>query len=296
MPEVNPIETTVAGLLAQLPSEDSRRAYRSDWARYTAWLASEGVEVPSARPRHVAAHVAALQAQGKAKSTISRALSVIREIYGGLVRDELIDTNPAREVKNPKMDATPKTPWLHEAAMVQLLNLPAKTWRERRDRLCVQLLFGLGWRRSEVARLKIEDFGPAFVTVSGKLKGNKPLTVGVPEWLQTGIVEWCGFANINKGPILPRSNTNPSAISGDIIYQIMMSATAQAGVEQVSPHAIRRTNITLGGERGVDLKSRQLAVGHSSQATTERYDRARETSKNAPGQIFADMIKSKKEN
>jgi len=54
-------------------------------------------------------------------------------------------------------------------------------------------------------------------------------------------------------------------------------ATAQ------TPHAYRRTNITLGGERGVSLKMRQLAVGHGSSAVTERYDHARKAATNAPG-------------
>lgn len=287
------IEMSFTGLLAQLASEESRRAYQSDWTRYSAWLVAEKVEIAAARPRHVAAHIARLQAEGKAKSTISRALSVIREVYGALVRDELVETNPAREVKSPKMDATPKTPWLKEDAMSKLLNLPADSWRERRDRLCIQLLFGLGWRRSEIARMEFGDFGESFSTVTGRLKGGKELTVGVPEWLQASISEWCSFASITDGPLLLRSPEKRSAISGDIIYQIMKESTQRAGVPQVSPHAMRRSNITLGGERGVDLKQRQLAVGHSSQATTERYDKAREAAQNAPGQVFANMFKTK---
>lgn len=292
----DPIAVAFEGLIADLGSPDSQRAYRSDWARYTTWLTGENVEVAAARPRHVSAHIASLRDPNRkpkpmAKSTITRALSVIREVYGVLVRDEIIETNPAREIKNYKVNAAPKTPYLIEDQMTKLLNLPAEKWQERRDRMCIQLLFGLGLRRSEVARMRVEDFGENLHTVTGRLKGGKSYTVGVPAWIQESLTEWLTYAKITNGPILPRSVSNPNEISGDIVYQIVTSATELAGVEIVSPHALRRSNITILGEKGVSLKERQLAVGHASSATTERYDRAREAAKNAPGQMFADMIK-----
>jgi len=79
-------------------------------------------------------------------------------------------------------------------------------------------------------------------------------------------------------------------VSGDMVYTIVRDAAERVELK-APPHAFRRANITLGGERGVSLKARQLAVGHSSQATTERYDKARDAAKNAPGQVFADMLK-----
>jgi len=60
---------------------------------------------------------------------------------------------------------------------------------------------------------------------------------------------------------------------------------------KINPHGLRRTNITLAGERGVSARVRQLAVGHTSLMTTERYDMARDASRNAPGQVFEDLVK-----
>jgi len=282
------VQLSFEGLLEQLASPLSKRAYAADWARYTAWLETEKVAVIDVKPRHVVAHIGHLRAKGYSKATIGRALSVIREVYAALVRDEIIETNPAREVKNIKMGAEPRAPVLSEEQMTKLLNLPRSNWTEERAHVCMCLLFGLGWRRSEIAALKLEDFRDG--TVTGVIKGSKPLTVGVPEWVQEAIDDWCALAGITEGALLPRSETNHEAVSGDMVYTIVRDAAERVELK-APPHAFRRANITLGGERGVSLKARQLAVGHSSQATTERYDKARDAAKNAPGQVFADMLK-----
>lgn len=296
--EQDPVAVALAGLLDDLPSADSRRAYEADWARYVLWLGLEGVSVTEARPRHVSGHIAHLRSKNMAKSTLSRALSVIREVYGALVRDEVIETNPAREVKQPKMDVDPKTPHLsNEEHVEKLLNVivdEGDMWKSRRNRLCVQLLLGLGWRRREVAALTVEMLDLEAATARGRFKGGKFYVTGVPEWLVDSIREWLSYAGIDAGAVLPRASDNPRPISGDIVYQIVKEACAKAGVPQVSPHGLRRTSITVEGEHGISLKERQLAVGHASQATTERYDRARDASKNAPGQVFASMIKKEK--
>jgi site-specific recombinase XerD len=281
------VESSFERLLLNLGSDKSRRSYKIDWDRYCRWLEERKINVVAARPRHVEEHILSLQEKGCERSTCGRALSVIRAVYSILVRDEMLETNPAREVKNPKFDSTPNTPHLNEEQVRQLLSLPNETWKERREHLVLCLLFGLGWRRSEIARMQVEDFVDG--TVTGIVKGDKPLTVGVPAWLLEKIESWCVFANIEAGPLLPRAPQDKKGVSDDMVYLIVKDAAKKAGLK-ITPHGLRRTNITIGGELGVTLKERQLSVGHSSQSTTERYDKARDAAKNAPGQVFADIV------
>lgn len=288
------IKDVVANLIEELPSPGSRRAYEADWVRFTAWLKTEGVDVLDVKPRHISSHLNVLRQQGKKKSTLGRALSVLREMYAALVRDELMESNPAREVKNVRMSADPKTPVLTEDEVRRLMAATDDTWTGRRDRLCLLFLFGLGLRRAEVARLHVHDLSNH--TATAIVKGGKELTVGLPAWLTDEIDAWRTFAGITEGALLPRSERNRSAVSGDIVYSIVKSAAQRAGLplDKVTPHALRRTYITLGGERGIPLKARQLSVGHVSQATTERYDKARDAAKTAPGQVFEDLIRREK--
>lgn len=290
---VSVLEEVVRAAIADLGSPESRRSYESVWEAYLGWLAAQPLEVTKVRPRHVTAYIAQLKSartgKTQAKSSRGRALSVLRTIYSKIVCDELMATNPAREVKGPKSDSTPKTPWIDdEADIASLMNVPASTWTERRDRLIVRMTFGLGWRRSEVARIGIDDIDGD--TISAIVKGGKALTVGLPDFLAEDIFEWRQFAGIDAGPLFPRGLDDRRPCNGAIVYRVVRQMCAKAGITVVPPHALRRTNITLGGKRGVSLKERQLSVGHSSSSTTERYDKARNAAANKVGNAFSDLV------
>lgn len=290
LPRLSSVEQSLETLLSSLPSAGSQRVYAGAWERFEAWLGSEQIAVLAARPRDVTAYLAKLRSEKKAKSTIGHGLSVIREAYSAFVRDELIAINPAREVKAPKMSSNPRTPWLNEEQVrAVFFALRGDSWKERRARMCAVLLFGIGWRRSEVARMRLEDFNYTDQTVTGIIKGAKRITVGVPPWVLSEIKMWARFARIPKGALLPRSEEDPAAISGDVLYNIVRASTASAG-HRVSPHAFRRTFITITGKRGYSLRKRQLAVGHESQQTTEGYDLATEATDSAPGEVLADLV------
>lgn len=136
--------------------------------------------------------------------------------------------------------------------------------------------------------MRAEDFQGGKVT--GIVKGRKLATAGVPEWLQQEIRDWKTFAGIDTGPLLPRGPEVHEHISGDTVYNIVVTAAEIAGLK-VTPHALRRTFITVLRERGVGLKELQSAVAHSSSATTERYDRKKSIA--APGEQLEDLVKRK---
>lgn len=304
MRDQNDLEKAFSRALRNLGSEESRRAYRNDWQRWASWCESEEIDLLAARPGDVEDHLAALRDGGCKRATLGRALAAIRSIYSYLVRDEVCPLNPAREVKAPRFDSRPKVPWLTEDGIRQLFAaIPEPgSWKGRRSRVCLSLLFGLGWRRAEVARMRVEDFKEkqGAWTVTGTVKGGKEITVGVPPWVWSEIAAWLpalvpdGAELPVEGPLLPRRFGKPESISGDIVYQIVKEAAGSAGVA-INPHGLRRTNITLAGERGISAKMRQLAVGHTSVTTTERYDMARDAARNAPGQVFADLVKAPQE-
>lgn len=285
------ITESVDALIDSFPSPHSRRGFRLEWDKYTAWLKEQNVPVLAAKPKTISAYLSALKTQGLAKATIHRARNIILNIYSGLVRDELLRTNPAREVKVARMSADPRTPVLTEEQLAALLGVSNNTWHGRRARLCIQLLGGLGWRRAEIARIRTGDLKDH--TITGIIKGGKEVTVGVPLWLWVEIDRWREFAGIGEdAALLPRSPKNRQAVSDNIVYKIVKDAAKEVGLpkETVTPHAIRRTFITILREKGTDLKVLQLAVGHSNQSTTERYDKARNAAKNAPGQVFENLI------
>lgn len=296
---LDPIALSVSAVIGQL-AEQSQRAYQADWDRYVAWLASQRVHVLEAKPGDVAAHIAELRKKGRKKPTTARALSALREIYRQLVIDGLLESNPAREVKNPRGKHQPNAPLLTEDQAQDLINVPAESWRDRRDVLAARILFGIGFRRAEVARITVEDFGRGIdkkgepiMTLTGVIKGGKVLTVGVPPWLERDIAEWRAYAGIERGPLLPRSPHDRRPVSDNIIYKSIAALAARAGIK-VSPHGLRRTYITVTGELGEDVRDRQLSVGHEKRATTDIYDHARDASRIAPGRVLEHLARPKR--
>lgn len=286
------VDQSVRACIANLGSKESQRSYECAWRFYREWLGAQGLAVTAVRPKHILLYLEKLRADGLVKSSIGRALTVIRSIYARIVTDEHMPTNPAREVKGPKVDGMPKCPYIDkEEDLEKLLNVPASTWIERRDRLAVRATFGLGWRRAEIARICIEDIDGDTITAP-RIKGGKSLTVGLPDWLAEDIFEWRQFAGIQDGPLFPRSEDDRRPINGAIVYRVVRQMCARAEIAVVPPHALRRTHITIGGQRGLSLKERQLAVGHSSSSTTERYDRARDARASKTGNVFADLVRA----
>lgn len=280
------------GVLRQLGSKQSKVGYEKDWVAFRQWLARKNVNVLDVEADHIETYVAEMHEEGKAKATRGRALSVLRAVYGRFVVKKLVSSNPAREVKNMKVGGTSRTPWLKADQIEKLLCWRGgETWLDRRDRLCVHLLAGLGRRRSEIARVAVEDFrdGDNFSIV----KGGKQKWAKIPTWLATEIEAWKAFSEVSSGPLLPRSETNRKAISGDIVYNIAIRVGEAAGLpkDACAPHALRRSLATLAEERGVPLKDIQLTLGHESIVTTEKYLKGSRTVAEAPGEWMGKLVK-----
>jgi site-specific recombinase XerD len=286
------VEESIANEIADKPSPETRRSYEHVWRFYRAWLAAKSLAATDVRPKHVREYIAQLRVirtgKPQVKGTRGRALSAIRTLYGRLVCDELMAVNPAREVKGPKMDSTPKAPWIRDDADIEkLINVPAETWTERRDRLIVRMAFGLGWRRAEVARVALEHIDGE--TISATVKGAKHITVGLPDWIAEDIFEWRMFAGIQDGTLFPRREHDRRPVNGAIVYRVVRQMCAKAGITVVPPHALRRTFITHGDERGVEMDELKGAVGHASVKTTEKYNKANNAARSKTGNVFADL-------
>jgi integrase/recombinase XerD len=282
-------EEKVVAVLDGLASPGAKRAYDTDWNRFSEWIAGQRIGPLEVTPKVVRDHVLWMRDDRKlARATIGKAISVIREVYRALVNDEVIAVNPARETKPPKMDRSIKTPVLTEEQVRTLLAAqPTATWKDARNLLVLKSLLGLGWRRAEIGRMRGSDIDDQ--VISAIVKGGKRIAVAMPAWLRAEINDWRGSAT---GPIFPRKPGGDEEITGNIIYDIVDKAGKRVGMKRgtISPHAWRRTYITLSGERGVSLKDRQMAVGHENQATTERYDHARAARDKAVGDVFAGIV------
>jgi integrase/recombinase XerC len=211
------------------------------------------------------------------KSTIARKLSAVRSFFRFLMRQGLIESNPAEGVLTPKQEK--KIPsYLTVDDMFRLLDaVPDDRLFDLRNRAIFETLYATGVRISELAGLNTidVDLDEKLIKVSGK--GNKERIVplgdkavqairayrmrlyqesGIP-WEDSGPL----FLNKFKGRLTPRSMAR-------CLDQLVRSCGM---LVSVSPHTLRHTFATHMLNAGADLRAVQELLGHESLSTTQKY-------------------------
>ena len=116
--------------------------------------------------------------RGLSPGSIQRLLSSIRNFFRFLVREGIVDTNPAQDVSAPKKPR--RLPQVLDVDEVsQLLNIPAKDALAKRDRAILELFYSSGLRLTELAELNLRDLDLAEGSVRVTGKGNKQREVPV---------------------------------------------------------------------------------------------------------------------
>jgi len=284
------LEDALAALWRSLKeSKDTARAYRYDWGVWTKWLAERGGTPLQARAFHVQSFLDHMHERGKAKATRARMLSVLKQVYAALVVGKAMGMNPAREAKNISVSSVPRTPWLSESELAKLLTYPKPaSVRDRRNWLVLCTLIGTGLRRKNVASLSVEQLVPAPKgggTVARIVyKGGRQGFILLPSWLAEELHAWIEDRDIRSGPIFD--------VSPSTVYYIVKKAAVRTGVNmtRATPHALRRSFVTVTGDRGVSLDDRQAAMLHVDSATTEIYDKAARATSQAPGEVLRDLV------
>ncbi len=259
--------------IAQIISNGSHDARSLSWAslRYQHTQAIRSVLMERYEPAGANLRLAALR--GVLKETW-RLGQISSEDY-----QRAIDLPSIRSVTLPKGRA------LSTGELRSLFEVCAQdaTPAGRRDAALLATLYAGGLRRSEVIALDLADYTPE----SGELrirrgKGRKDRLVYVPggaealtAWLQIrGDAPGALFFAVGKG-----GRVRPHRITGQAVWKMLLKRAAEAGVKRFSPHDLRRTFIGDLLTHGADLSTVQALAGHATVATTAKYDRRGEVTK-----------------
>jgi site-specific recombinase XerD len=156
-----------------------------------------------------------------------------------------------------------------------------KTAAGVRDAAILAVLYGCALRRAELVGLAVGSYLDGVLTVQGK--GNRYRLAHVVNEAREFLESWLKFRNAGNVPIFVSINKagklGTSPLTTQSVYRILNHRASQAGIEQLSPHDIRRTTATHLLERGVDLAVVQRMLGHKQLSTTIIYDKRGEKAK-----------------
>lgn len=226
--------------------------------------------------------IAALYYRGLKQRTLLRKLSTLRSFFRYLVRKQLIAFNPIEGIKSPKLtQSIPVT--LSYTQVEHLLAMPdVKALFGCRDRCAMELFYSSGLRVSELISLDRADLdlGRRMIRVKGKGKKERliPITRPAAKWVRVYLTHkerhlegkgWC--EKDRQAVFLNRFGTRLSTRSIDRMFQRYLIKSGLA--VNATPHNIRHTIATHWLEQGMNIKTIQMLLGHSSPKATMLYTR-----------------------
>lgn len=218
--------------------------------------------------------LAYLNAQNQEKRSIARRLSSLRSFYKYLLLHKLASQNPLEEIETPKLSKKLPVSLSYEQVQ-QLFEQPDLTlYVGFRDRTIMELFYSSGLRVSELVALNRTDFDPAHFLLRLKGKGKKerivPITKNAAQWIGDYLAHSDRPPHADKHAIfINRLGTRLTTRSVDRKFDLYLRSSGLAAT--ITPHTIRHTIATHWLENGMDLKTIQLLLGHSSLATTTIY-------------------------
>ena len=141
-------------------------------------------------------------------------------------------------------------------------------------RVILTTLYATGMRRAELARLKVSDIDSQRMMIHVRQgKGGKDRDVTLSPRLLEILREYWKWRKpqiyLFPSPLRPRSG---KPISAKTIWHAVRDAASRAGIKKkISPHTLRHSWATHLLERGTDLKTIQVLLGHVDLEATTIY-------------------------
>lgn len=259
------------------------RCYRGDLLGFATFL--EGQKRQSALLRidrfAVRAYLADLQREDLAKKTRVRRLASLRSFFRYSVTKKWIEVDPTLEIATLKLDKKIPVALTYSQVERLLAGADSFTYLSLRDRSMMELLYSSALRISELVGLNRQDVRLSALEIRVRGKGKKerivPMTQTAAQWMSTYLDDPRRFLQSEehhpeKDGEAIFLNRWGERITTRSVNRNFSSYLKLAGLPAtVTPHTVRHTIATHWLEKGMDLKTIQMLLGHSSLSTTTIY-------------------------
>ncbi|NTU51982.1 MAG: site-specific tyrosine recombinase XerD, partial [Candidatus Aminicenantes bacterium] len=258
-------------------SRNTVAAYGRDVRKLCDFLKAGRIALPRVSEDTLVAFVHRESGAGLAARSRARLISALRSFFRFSVLSGFLKKDPSSRLTTPSTWlALPK--FLTVGEVEGLLAAPdALKPRGVRDRAMLEVLYGSGLRVSELASLKLAEINrdEGFLVCRGK--GGKERIVPLGRSACDAVGRYLAEVRPRLDPDGRREELflsrrgKPFTRQG--LWKLIRQHAVKAGLRasEITPHVLRHSFATHLLERGADLRSVQLMLGHSRITTTQIY-------------------------
>ncbi len=256
-------------------STNTRLAYGSDLKKFLFFLKKEKIHWAKPKEEDLARFIHQQSRAGLQARSLARLISSLRAFYKFLVLDGLAAKDPTSRLTSPKTWLIlPR--FLSVAEVESLLSQPdLNIWSGLRDRAMLEILYAAGLRVSELCRLRPDSLNleEGYLVCLGKGRKERVVPLGRSA---------AAFTRRYLNEVRPRLNKKGQSVlfltrlglpfTRQGVWKLIRQYANRAGLaSKISPHVLRHSFATHLLERGADLRSVQMMLGHSQITTTQVY-------------------------
>lgn len=257
-------------------SDNTIQAYRRDILKFAAFINERKLEIAAITRGDVVDFLASLYRRGLDSRSVARHLVTIRHFFRFALMEGNIEEDPAATIESPKFrQSLPE--FLSVEEVDRLLQQPdVSTVTGLRDRAMIELLYSCGLRVSELCGLRVSDIQVDEGCLRCIGKGNKERLVPVGRQALEVVRKYVRGSRpklLGEGssPYL-FLNQKGRPVDRILFWKTLAEHGRKARLRKaLKPHMLRHSFATHLLDRGADLRSVQMMLGHSDISTTQIY-------------------------
>ncbi len=253
-------------------SQNTVQSYKNDISSFATWVEKyPDTSLAKTTKSNINQYIAHLFKSGLKSSSVNRKISTIKSFFIFLLKKKHILLSPVEDIDMVRQEKYLPVS-MSETEVELLLKSPSlDSFIGRRDRAMIEMLYATGMRISELINLKITDVDCNRLVAKVMGKGSKERLIPYGEIAADHLNMYLqDRKDINSNEIF-LSNRGKKITRGAFWNRIKLYLRKENLKESISPHTLRHAFATHLLNRGADLRSVQILLGHSDLSTTQIY-------------------------
>ena len=253
-------------------SQNTVQAYETDILSFLNWLTkTPNINYLNLKEDNINKYVAYLFKCKLKSSSVNRKISSLKSLYLYLIKKNILKNSPISQIITPKKEKyLPSS--MSEEEVDRLLKSPDPSNKtEKRDKAMIEMLYATGMRISELVNLKLTDVDMQRCVAKVFGKGKKERLIPFGEAALEALSDYISDRDKSASKEIFLSNRGKKLSRVAFWQRIKIYLIRENLKNSISPHTLRHAFATHLLNRGADLRSVQLLLGHSDLSTTQIY-------------------------